>query len=79
MKFDCVFTITQNELSTSLEYLHGQYSDDENLIIRSSFQHVAGIIQQTVNDTDTLLTISYDTSLTHPHIQKYVSETTILN
>ena len=79
MKFDCVFTITQNELSTKLEYMHGQYSDEENLIIRSSFQHLADIIQQIANESGTLLTISYDTSLAHPHIQKHISETVILN
>lgn len=79
MKFDCMFTITQTDTSTALEYFHTQHDADENLVIRASLQHLSGVIQNYINVNDTVLTISYDLSLPHPHIKKYVSERVILN
>ncbi len=79
MKFDCLFTITHTELSTKLEYYHTQHSDDENLVIRASLQHLTGVVQDSIAKVDTLLTISYDVALPHPHIQNYVSEAVTLN
>lgn len=79
MQFECVFIIIHNTHTTSLEYNHTQYDDEQNMVIRASLYGLEVKVNSNVKKDDNIFTIAYDTDLPAPHIASVNSDRVVIN